>query len=212
VVDVGPIGTIVPLESLMVTAEGFIFSTLDVIEPPVLNITPFEASAVSSSVPPIANTSLTSTTTPPPAPNEGDTTAPPTFSPPPPPGEATGTESGPPEVPTGAAGGAPGTTFFLTSVNDLDAGVLLFASIEPATGPDNGTDNNEDPLTVIAPVTPAPLADPPPAEEDTPLCGDADSRMFQHRTLLPRFTGVPGIEDSASGAGNRSLWFLNRSR
>jgi hypothetical protein len=106
-----------------------------------------------------------------------------------------------PSPPTSADSGTSDT---LTSVTDLDSGGQSFLQIAPSSG-GSGTQNQE-PDTVVAPVTKAPQAQPKVQTTETAL-GGPGSNIFEAHLTFVQHLGVPGIAQPASMAGNRSLWF-----
>ena len=94
----------------------------------------------------------------------------------------------------------------LTTVTDLDSGGQLFTQIAPTSG-DNSKEN-QDPTTVVTPVTKAQQPQPKTQVTETPL-GGAGSNIFQTHQTFVQHLGVPGIGQPASMGGNRSLWFAS---
>lgn len=94
------------------------------------------------------------------------------------------------------------TSQTITSVTDLDSGGGLFTEIAPTSG--NETQNQE-PVTVVPPVTVAPQAQPRSQVTETEL----GSHVFQAHQIFVQHLGVPGISQPTSTGGNRSLWFAS---
>ena len=102
--------------------------------------------------------------------------------------------------------GTTGTTSqTLTSVTDLNSGNDTFLQIAPTSGNDT---QNQEPVTVVAPVTVAQQPQPRGQVTETPL-GGVGSHVFQAHQTFVQHLGVPGIVQPTSTGGNRSLWFAS---
>jgi len=132
-------------------------------------------------------------------------------SPPPPPLVATSTESPPllgggTSAPMPTLAGGEGGPFGPGSVVDIDSGATLFAGIIGNEGLPSS-----DPLTDIAPVTPATQPEPIPVSADTPL-GGPNSNLFLENGAGVADDQTPGIDTSPSSSGNEAIWFRVRGR
>ena len=106
----------------------------------------------------------------------------------------------------GSGGGGEGGGEFLTSVTDLDSGLQLFSEILPDSGGGAPGTADQDPLVIIAPITPAPQPVPVPQFVDESL-GGSGSGLYRYREMFPLPTGIPGITLPFLSLGNRALWF-----
>jgi hypothetical protein len=99
----------------------------------------------------------------------------------------------------------------LTTVADLDSGAKNYSQIAP-TSSGQGSDAaplSTDPLTVIAPISPAPQLEPRVLTPCAPV-GGGGGQLCQTQQVELRVPGVPGIDQPAPTSGNRALWFFNR--
>jgi len=93
----------------------------------------------------------------------------------------------PPAIPVPPSG--------IASVSGLDGGASAWHEISPLSA--------EEPLTAVAPLHPAPRAQPLPPRTEIALSDQL--RLAVPVTVRP--PGVPGIDRDSAAGGNRSLWF-----